>query len=80
MTTPPAKRGRPPRPVPDDFVERWPAIGWSAAELEWRASACTICRWLAELGAGRMAARRREYLTAQRALRDRSRRKAFRWP
>ena len=75
-----AKRGRPPRPVPADFEQRWPEFGWSAAELEWRASARTIRRWLAELGAEWMAARRREYLSAQRALRDRDRRKTYRWP
>lgn len=74
------RRGRPARPVPADFEERWPTIGWSGAELEWQANWQTICRWLAELGSDRMAARRRTYLARQRDLRSRERRKVYRWP
>lgn len=74
------RRGRPVRPVPADFEDRWPVIGWTRAELEWQANWQTICRWLNELGAERMATRRRAYVARQRELRARERRKAYRWP
>lgn len=74
---PPADTRQAYRPVPRDFVERWPDVGWSEAEIEWNAHARTIKRWLEECGMEAMQKARRERLAAIRALRSRSRRKRY---
>ena len=66
------------RPMPRDFYERWPQVGWSAAEATWRANGRSIARWIDRCGRDLMVKRRAEYLAAQRALRARERRKNFR--
>lgn len=72
------KRGRPPRPVPEDFEEVWPQVGWRGAEIRWNADWRTYSRWLDECGRERMTARRRAHVEAELKLRDQARRKAFR--
>ena len=66
------------RPMPRDFYERWPQVGWSAAEATWRANGRSIARWVAECGRDHMTMRRKEYRAALEELRDRERRKNFR--
>jgi hypothetical protein len=66
----PKPRGRPCRPVPLDFVERWPQFGWgkeTGAEAEWHANSRTIERWLVECGKERMIAARVRWLAEKRA-------------
>lgn len=75
----PAKRQRKGyRPMPRDFIERWPEVGWTAAEPEWRAHARTIARWVDEAGRKRMVARRKAYLADRRAKRARELPKTYR--
>jgi hypothetical protein len=57
---------RPFRQRPRDFEERWPSIGWTAAELEWNAHARTIARWVDECGRDRMVLARKRWLDARR--------------
>ena len=67
------------RTVPENFEERSPQVGWTGAESEWRAHARAIARWIDECGRTRMVAARKDYLAAQRRLRDRARRKCYRF-
>lgn len=70
--------GRPLRPVPADFIDRWPQVGWEGAADEWGTHARVICRWVEECGREWMVARRAAYLRRERSLRDRERRKTYR--
>lgn len=68
---------RPYRPLPRDFEALWPSVGWSGAELVWRAHARTIARWVDTCGRERMVLARKKYLEAQRAIAGRARRKRY---
>lgn len=68
---------RPYRPLPRNFVERWPRVGWSGAEMEWHAHARTVSRWLNECGRSEMIMARKAYLDAERAVQGRARRKRY---
>jgi hypothetical protein len=72
--------GRPLRPVPADFIERWPQIGWEGAADEWGTHPRVIRRWVELCGREWMVARRAAFLRRQRALRDRERCKAYGMP
>lgn len=69
---------RPFRPIPADFVERWPELGWDGAKAEWRVHARSIERWLDESGRDRMVLRRKRYLDSLRYDRACHRREAVR--
>lgn len=69
--------GRPYRPVPSDFVERWPQFGWEAAGEEWRCNNRTIQRWVDQCGRSEMVLARKRYVEAQRAIASRARRQSY---
>lgn len=69
--------GRPCRPVPADFVEKWPQFGWETAGEEWRCNNRTIQRWIDECGRSMMILARKRYREAQRAVASRARRKNY---
>lgn len=66
------------RPVPRDFEQRWPELGWSGAEAYWSAHARSIVRWLDDAGRDRLIAERSRFLREQRELRARLRQKGYR--
>lgn len=70
-------RVRPSRPVPRNFVERWPLVGWEGAKEEWRAHSRTIARWVDECGRDRMVLARKAYKQAERQIQGRARRKRY---
>jgi hypothetical protein len=78
------------RPVPDDFVELWPTVGWELAPEVWKCNPRSISRWLKQCGPELRRARREAVeaariaeLTklrtreAQRKLQARERRKRY---
>lgn len=74
------RRGRPPRPMPPDFVERWVELGWGV-EQNYGASTTQVQRWRTEIGVDRLKCLRDRYLAeraARRGLQARSRSKRHR--
>lgn len=74
---PPAGSTQPYRPMPPDFRDRWPQVGWEGAREEWGAHSRSIARWIDEAGRTDMIAARKAYVAAEREVRARSRRKRY---
>lgn len=71
-------RGRPPRPMPDDFAERFAEHGWAGTAAHYYTGDPQVKRWREEYGVDRLTAKRAALVRERRELRARERRKAYR--